>query len=419
MQRSIGHQSRFVLYFFVGLICMTGLFTIIAHAATEISFATYTSGLGTPKAWGDLVKAFMTANPDISVTVQTYSAAEYIDKVTVMMASGAPPDVLQTWAQYKPQWTNGGLLMDLTSRWEKSAIIAKSRIYPFMVDSAKQDGRIYGVPYDYNAEVWFYNLDIMANRGIQKPGVNWTVDDFQRLVAKLSDPMNKIYGAAIPFITDLGGNIQWMLNWTGHEWLSNDKKQVLIDTSEVKSMMYFWRDLLDTGYAFPRAKPVTYAMSQEYLSNAFSLAKTAKYEWGYNAMPKAQFGQQSFAQGHMFSIPNGTKKVDAAWRLLEWMASYEGQKAIVGTTIRQPIGPYADLWEAFFTQAGETYGPPMRAWLLNVLYGQNYVNTFSYWPTYPQISAIMTECMTNIFEKGAPVGNELDSAAQRMRQEIK
>jgi ABC-type glycerol-3-phosphate transport system substrate-binding protein len=397
------------------LVCAMGLSSSIVHAAVDISFVTYLSGLGTPKTWGDLIQAFMDANPDISVSVQTHSVSEYIDKAFVMMLGGAPPDVLQTWAQYKPQWVQQGLLMDLTSRWDHSTTIAKSRVYPFMLESAKYGGRIYGVPYDYNAEVWFYNLDTMAKRGVAVPDENWDVDDLRKLAAKLSDPSSNVYGAANNLISERGGNIQWMRNWTGHEWLSDDKKAVLVDESPVKSMMSWWRDLQDSGHAFPRAKPVTYAMEQAYLSGAFGLARTATYKFGYNVMPKAAAGQTSFAQGHMFSIPKGAKHPDAAWCLLEWLVSYEGQKAVIATTLRQPIGPYPDLWSVFFNQAGAEYGPAMYKWVLHVLYGQSYVSNFTYWPTYPEMAAVMTESMTNIYEKGMPVPGEMDNAAKRMR----
>jgi ABC-type glycerol-3-phosphate transport system substrate-binding protein len=175
--------------------------------------------------------------------------------------------------------------------------------------------------------------------------------------------------------------------------LSDDKKAVLVDESPVKSMMSWWRDLQDSGHAFPRAEPVTYAMEQAYLSGAFGLARTAAYKFGYNVMPKAAAGQTSFAQGHMFSIPEGAKHPDAAWRLLEWLVSYEGQKAVIATTLRQPIGPYPDRWSVFFNQARAEYGPAMYKWVLHVLYGQNYVSNFTYSPTYPEMAAIMIDTL--------------------------
>jgi hypothetical protein len=57
----------------------------------------------------------------------------------------------------------------------------------------------------------------MAKRGVAVPDENWDVDDLRKLAAKLSDPSSSVYGAANNLISDMGGNIQWMRNWTGHE----------------------------------------------------------------------------------------------------------------------------------------------------------------------------------------------------------
>lgn len=138
-----------------------------ASAQTVIQLATYGS---TVDNWQAIADAFNAGHPGIKVEVQVYPFNAYIDKITTMVASGSPPDLFQTWAQYKPKWVEAGMLRDLTPLWEKSAILKNARIYPFMIDAARFKGRMYGVPYDYNAEVWFLNLDWLAHRGGQPAG---------------------------------------------------------------------------------------------------------------------------------------------------------------------------------------------------------------------------------------------------------
>jgi len=96
-----------------------------------------------------------------------------------------------------------------------------------------------------------------------------------------------------------------------------------------------------------------------------------------------------------------------------------GQKATVNAMLRQPIGPYADLWDVFFQRLGATQGAAMRDWVLNTFYGKDLARNMTYWTTYPEMSAIMAEHVNRIFSSGAPAGNEMISAAQRMRALIK
>lgn len=397
-------------------------------ARVQITFATYLSSLGTVENWSKLVKAYTDTNPDIDVDVQVYPFDDYVNKIVTMTAGGIAPDVFQTWAQYKAKWVEEGLVRDLTNQWEKSANLKKARIYPFMQDVGKYNGKIYGVPYDFNSVVWFYNRDLMAARGVVEPNENWTVDDLRNLAKKLTDPEAMIYGTSNPINSGSGGNIQWMHNWTGHEWLSEDRSKVLVDQPAAIESLEYWNDLQNNlklapypgGYAARGTfYEGGYGIVENWLSGVFVAATSAQFDWGYTTPPRAPLGQRAFAQGHMFSVANGTKHADAAWSLVEWMAGYDGQKATVNAMLRQPIGPYADLWDVFFQRLGAAQGAAMRDWVLNTFYGKDLARNMTYWTTYPEMSAIMAEHVNRIFSSGAPAGNEMISAAQRMRALIK
>ena len=149
-------------------------------------------------------------------------------------------------------------------------------------------------------------------------------------------------------------SIQWIYNWTGHEWLNEDRTEVLLDDPGVAELLEFWRDLQVNQHVIPYAGGFPprsfdqggYAITEQYLSLAFSLEEVA-FDWIVTLLPKAPYAQKSHAQAHMFSMANGTSQLDAAWRLIEWMASYEGQKAMVEILLRQPLGPYPELWDSF------------------------------------------------------------------------
>lgn len=396
-----------------------------ASAQTVIQLATYGS---TVDNWQAIADAFNAGHPGIKVEVQVYPFNAYIDKITTMVASGSPPDLFQTWAQYKPKWVEAGMLRDLTPLWEKSAILKNARIYPFMIDAARFKGSMYGVPYDYNAEVWFLNLDWLAHRGVSPPGENWTAAQLRDMAKKLTDPAAKVYGSNNPVNWGWGDNLQWMVNWTGHEWLSDDRSRVLVDDPKSIEMLEFWFDLEHNLQVTPYPGSYAargdfwnggYAMWQGWLSYAFNFGDKPAYDWGLALYPRAPGGQQDFAQGHMFSIPSNAKHPDEAWQVLEWMGSYAGQKVIVTADQREPIGPYDDLWALFFKGLPGSKAEYVRAWLLNVLYGKGYARNMTYWNTFPEMNTIMVKHLGNIYSGKAPIGNEMVAAAQEMRAILK
>lgn len=155
------------------------------------------------------------------------------------------------------------------------------------------------------------------------------------------------------------------------------------------------------------------ALWQGWLSYTWSL--NLPYDWAVLLFPRGPYAQTNFAQGHMFSIPVNAANPDDAWIFLEWMASFEGQKAIVAAGRRQPIGPWGELWELFFDRLPAEKRAHVQQWLLGTLYGPNLVRNASYWRSYPEMNQIMREHLTNIFQLNQPIRNELENAARRMQ----
>ena len=262
----------------------------------------------------------------------------------------------------------------------------------------------------------------MRERGLAEPDNDWTVADFAARARKLVDPDKQVYATHNRNNSATALSIQWIYNWTGHEWLNEDRTEVLLDDPGVAELLEFWRDLQVNQHVIPYAGGFPprsfdqggYAITEQYLSLAFSLYEVA-FDWIVTLLPKAPYAQKSHAQAHMFSMANGTSQLDAAWRLIEWMASYEGQKAMVEILLRQPLGPYPELWDSFFGRLSPEKATYLRDWLMTTLYGQDYIYNFHYWTTWPEMQSVMNEHLGRIFNQGVPIPNELSVAAQRLR----
>ncbi|MGI6083102.1 MAG: ABC transporter substrate-binding protein [Limnochordia bacterium] len=404
------------------MVIMAGL---SSASQTRIHLVTYTMGGLTIDHWRSMVGKFMEANPDIHCEVQIFSGGEYNDKILTMIAADNAPDLMQTWAQYKPKFVQMGLLRDITSQWEQSSVVRRARLYPFVVEAAKSGGRLYGVPFDYNSHIWYINMDHLYESGVAPPNVNWTVEDFRELARKLTSPTKGVYGTLNSVALASTQNLQWSRLWIGEDWVSADRKTVMVDSPAYMEMTSFWNELQNTlnvtpGWPGAWSHLGDYyrgglAMWMGWLSYAAAFADRVNHDWAFALMPKAPAGQLSFAQGHMFSIPVASRNAEAAWRLAEWMMSYEGQRSAVVDLKRPPSGPYNDLWNEFFAMLGPEKSSYARDWVMNVFYGPGLVYTMDYWETYPEANNIMAEHLRNVFSRQAPVGNELRNAAAKIR----
>lgn len=412
--------ARVALVLAILLVAMQG----VAVGQQVVRFASYTNAGAPVENLRAIVNAFNEQNPDIVVELEVYTQNEYIDKMVTMMLAGSMPDVFQTWAQYKRAWVQQGSILDLTDRWNQSALIRESEIYPFVLESSMVDGRIYGVPYDFNSQVVYINRDWFAMRGLIEPEENWTVDDHQELARKLTDPIAGVYGAFNPVKTGRFESVQWMENWSGNGWINATGTEVTLDSPGNIDMVQYWYDLERQYGAAPypgsfaaRGDRVGggYAMWTGWVSNAFMFLDNPSYDWGWALYPKGPAGQRNFAQTHMLSIASGSAKADAAWTFIEWMASLEGQRTVVSEAELHPISSNSDVWNDYLSQFPGDRADWMFRWLLSTLYGKNYVKPFEYWESYGDMETIVRLHMTNIFTRQRPVNSELGEAARKLQ----
>lgn len=412
---------RVMVPLLVGVLSLAGVAGSAAAAKTKVTLATYGSSYD---AWKKIAKAFNDTHQDYELKVDVYPFNDYIAKITTLVAGGNAPDVFQTWAQYKPKWAEQNMLLDLTPYWQKSKIAEEKNFYPFIVDSVKHKGKYYGTPFDYNTEVWFLNLDRFDDAGLNPPSEKWTTEDFRNYALKLTKPKEKLFGATNAVDWGWGDNLQWVYNWSGHEWLNKERTKVMVDDQKTAEMLEFWYKLgyEDKVIATPQNPSGGkgyfeggLGMYQGWLSYAFQFGQKPRFNWGAATMPKALAAQRSFAQGHMWSIPASAKNPDASWVVCEWLISPEGQKVLVSIDNDQPLGPDPELWELFFSRLDPEHRKTVKKFLLETLYGKAYARTMTYWVTWPEMNDVMIKYLNQIYNQQKPIANTMKSAAKEMR----
>jgi multiple sugar transport system substrate-binding protein len=131
----------------------------------------------------------------VEFTLSPYS--EHWTKLQASLPSGNGPDVF--WCNYShaKDYYPAGLVQEIQSYIERD----KVDMSPFpkaLIEMYSYQGKIYGLPKDYDTIGLFYNKEIFDAKGYPYPTNNWTWDDYRRAAIALTDPLKNIYGTAFP-----------------------------------------------------------------------------------------------------------------------------------------------------------------------------------------------------------------------------
>ena len=132
----------------------------------------------TDEILGEFIAGFEQENPNIKIDLQYVPPVQqYVDKFSVLAASGQMTDMFYIAAENKQEVISKGVAEDI------SDMEIFSRIDPATSATYGKDGKIYG----YSPEAWiggiFYNKDLFEQAGIEKEPETW--QDFVDCAAKL------------------------------------------------------------------------------------------------------------------------------------------------------------------------------------------------------------------------------------------
>lgn len=114
-----------------------------------------------------VVATYMAANPKVKIEVQAESDQGVKDKLRVLAASNALPDVYFSWAgDFTKKFVRGNLAKDITADVSGDW---KSSFTPAALDAYTYDGKLYGVPITLDAKYMAYNKMMFADAGVAVP----------------------------------------------------------------------------------------------------------------------------------------------------------------------------------------------------------------------------------------------------------
>lgn len=195
-----------------------------------------------------LIEGFNNSNSATKATLTIVPAgAAFTQKFAAALATGSGPDVVSLNLVYVPYFASVDQLTDITSLAQgfpdyKNMNGSEERL-------ATYNGKTYALPFTGDASVLFYNKDLFAKAGIQRPPRNWA--EMRDDAKKITSLGGGVYGFYFP-----GNGSGWNLfTFTPYVWaaggdvlLGEGKDQkASLDSSQVIAALTHYKNMWQDG----------------------------------------------------------------------------------------------------------------------------------------------------------------------------
>lgn len=284
-----------------------------------------------------MAEAYTKANPNVTVKTQLTTWTEYWTKLEAGATSGSAADIITMNVLHVEEYAEAGILMDLTEAEKKSDLKVHDNFPAPLVDGYTVDGKLYGIPKDFDTNAVFYNKEIFDKAGVEYPQDGWTFEEFKATAEKIKAanlpgvyacPVNRNSGQTT-FDATIFANGGYILN--------EDNTATGWDDPKTIGGIQPWLDFVTEGLS-PTLEQMTNTdpdsmfqggQAAMYLSGNYmipSYNKTLEGKYGIVSRPTFNGKNTDIINGLAFSVSANTKHPEEATDFALWLGSEEAQK---------------------------------------------------------------------------------------------
>jgi multiple sugar transport system substrate-binding protein len=305
----------------------------------EITLRVWGYGLDDVRAKARVTE-FQARNP--GVTLEPVGGELNTQQLLTAVASGDPPEIVNVNRSETGSWAARGAIDPLDDLIEGDQFDLE-QFYPVLIQQITFNGQLYGIPQFVNVDLFFMNLDVLTEAGVNSDEVdpgNW--EELTELGEQLHLVENNVL-VRTGFDTKVQDGRLWLWSWAnGVDLISEDGTTVNFTDPKVVEALTWAKETVDRqGGEQLRA---AFAQSQNFFSaqNPVLIGQTATTlfeQWLIGVMkvdPEANFMAMlprmrnsdqplTDATGSAFAIPRGISGPgrDAAWTFIKDMTSTE------------------------------------------------------------------------------------------------
>lgn len=302
-----------------------------------------------------VVEAFEKRYPTINVELDIIS--DYANTYSRAIASGNVHDVFMVSDGEFRLWSEGGIMQNLKSFLNSSTLLTPEMIEEDMLDGAleryeSEDGTLMCFPKDIGPQVLYYNKDIFDRLGVAYPPSDriMTLEEATQMWKDLtvkSGNTTSVYG--------LGAITSEGLVWSaGGDFLNDDRTAFPTEASDVEAIRqaYTWLQNAVVTDGFVPSGAASGGMNGMDLFCAemaativggrweISNLRTMDFNWDVAYVPAfpGENMQKNYWSGSVgYAMYNKCEHKEAAWKLIEYIGSPEGQTILAASGFSVPI----------------------------------------------------------------------------------
>ncbi|MBF4691970.1 ABC transporter substrate-binding protein [Fusibacter ferrireducens] len=345
--------------------------TTTTKEPVEIKYMTFSAAPDHLEDLDAMIAEFEKQNPDIKVTYETYSFADYFTKLQTVVASKTAPDTFELNYENFVTYASKKALYNMDDLMKADADFDSSIFNSTALNAFKYDSKQYGLVESFSNVVFFYNKDLFDKANLDYPNDSWTWKDELAAAQKLTDADAGIFGTYAP--------IQFWefyktIEQNGGKIFNDDKTEVVIDSKENIETLQWMIDKIEKYHVSPSDAQMS-GQSDGDLFKAGKIAMLRTGIWMFDSFKDADFtwdialepgntqkAHHFFANG--VAISKDTKNAEAAWKWAKFLtSSKEAAKIRVDSSWELP----ALTDESLLTSYLEKTPPESRAVVFKAL----------------------------------------------------
>lgn len=177
---------------------------------------------------------FMKENPDVKITIETFSWSDFETKWTTGLASGSVPDMSTALPNQMVEMIDAEAIVPLDDLIDR---MGRDRFFEAPLREATYEGQTYAVPIYSHAQVMWYRKDLLKNAGIEVP-TTW--DELYEAAKKLNSA--DVYGCSVPLgLNDMMGTryLNFYVRSAGETLLKDDGTANLTSQAAIDGINYW------------------------------------------------------------------------------------------------------------------------------------------------------------------------------------
>jgi multiple sugar transport system substrate-binding protein len=292
-------------------------------------------------AWEPVFKAFNESQSEIEARYMPLGGGygpDYLQNLQTRIAAGNAPDVFFILDGYVAGFAERNVI-DPLDDYVANAGIDLGSYFNAHIEGLKHNDQLWGLPRDGAPIAMFYNVDAFEEAGVDYPDETWTWETFLEASQALTQRDDD--GRAIQLGASRGEWVNWVWQ-AGGDIFNEDATKCLLDQPEAIEGLKFAQDLVITHKVAPSAQDLADQEQLDmFLSGRLATLFAARGSLGAVCESEFAFDAAIAPQGAMRMVRtndgptalwSGSKNKDAAFQLLAFLCSEEGQRLKIKDT---------------------------------------------------------------------------------------